>query len=100
MSRSRYAVYWTTPALEDLLRVVDYIRQDNPAAARRMYAAIRKRTGALAVNPRIGRIVPEFNEELRRELIHAPYRIIYSVIPQERRVEIRAVVHSARLMVQ
>ncbi|MBI3695851.1 MAG: type II toxin-antitoxin system RelE/ParE family toxin [Acidobacteria bacterium] len=36
----------------------------------------------------------------RRELIHLPYRIIYRVVPSEARIDVVAVVHSARLLVQ
>jgi plasmid stabilization system protein ParE len=47
----------------------------------------------------LGRVVPEYGDELRREVIYAPYRIVYRVVPAERRIEIVAVVHSARLLV-
>jgi toxin ParE1/3/4 len=29
------------------------------------------------MHPDIGRVVPEFNDELIRELIHSPFRIVY-----------------------
>ena len=31
----------------------------------------------LSKHPDIGRVVPEFDDELIRELIHSPFRIVY-----------------------
>ena len=69
-------------------------------AARRLFEGVLRRTNPLETFPRLGRVVPEYGDELRRELIHPPYRILYDLSPAERKILIVAVVHSARLLVQ
>ena len=99
MAERKYRVEWTIPALDSLIQAVTFIRRDNPAAARRLYEAVLRRTEPLAKYPMLGRTVPEFNDQFCRELIHPPYRIIYQVFPAQQKVEIIAVVQSARLLV-
>jgi plasmid stabilization system protein ParE len=77
-----------------------FISGDSSAAATRLCHGIRRRTDPLRLYPFLGRVVPEYGDQLRRELIHPPYRIIYQVFPEQQKVEIPAVVHSARLLVQ
>jgi toxin ParE1/3/4 len=48
-------VRWTRPARDDLIRIQDYIAQDNPRAAFRVVETIRERTGKLVEHPRSGR---------------------------------------------
>ena len=40
-------------------------------------AAILEHCGMLQIHPDAGRVVPEFNLENIRELIHAPFRLVY-----------------------
>jgi toxin ParE1/3/4 len=46
--------------------------------------------------PRIGRIVPEYREERLRELIMAPYRIVYEIDDEATTLTILRIWHSAR----
>lgn len=48
------------------------------------------------ISPRIGRVVPEFDDPAIRELIVQKYRIIYRVTDHS--VTIAAVIHGARLL--
>ena len=50
---------WTRRALNDLREIGSYIRQDNPAAARRWVARLRERADKAAEMPLSGRVVPE-----------------------------------------
>ncbi len=43
----------------------------------------------------IGRIVPEFNNEILREIIYKDYRIVYKILKEEN-IEILAVYHGAK----
>jgi len=36
-----YKIKWTSNAKEDLLNIVDYIKQDNLSAARKVYGQIK-----------------------------------------------------------
>ena len=49
-------IRWTRPARDDLIRIQDYIAQDNPRAAFRVVETIRKRTGKLVEHPRSGSV--------------------------------------------
>ena len=73
----RAAIRWTVPALADLGELRDYVARDDPGAARRLAAAIRKRVEALAEHPRLGRVVPELPGRDLREVVVPPCRIVY-----------------------
>ena len=52
------------------------------------------RSERLASLPRLGPIVPEYEEETLRELFEDPYRIVYKIADQQ--IDIVAVIHAAR----
>ena len=62
-------IIWTTFALEDLQSVYDYIALDSPTYAIRFIDKLVERVDILIDHPEAGRIVPEFEDELIRELI-------------------------------
>lgn len=87
-------VYWTENALADLEAVEAYIARHSQRYARSLVERIFARSESLALQPRIGPMVPEFEEDSLRELFEDPYRIIYRITDQ--RIDIVAVVHAAR----
>jgi toxin ParE1/3/4 len=91
-----YAIGWAESALEDLKDLVRYIAADNPVAAERFGKAIIRRVEVLATFPRTGRIVPELSDDLLREVIWTPYRIVYEVDDSLLRVSVVRVWHGAR----
>ena len=48
-------IRWSPEAAKDLSRIVEYIRQENPAAAQRIAKTIYERAGALESLPYLGR---------------------------------------------
>ncbi|WP_421844695.1 type II toxin-antitoxin system RelE/ParE family toxin [Marinobacter algicola] len=65
-------------ALEDLQAIQTYYReQDVPHIGDDFVAAILKHCGMLQTHPDAGRVVPEFSLDHIRELIHAPFRVVY-----------------------
>jgi len=48
----------------------------------------------LARFPRLGPVVPEYNDDTLRELLEQPYRIIYRLL--DKQVDVIAVIHAAR----
>jgi len=58
---------------------VDYIAQDDYTTAKRRARDLISSTDKLSDQPRLGRIVPEFNEETLRELIVGNYPIAYRI---------------------
>ncbi len=88
---------WTNIALDDLRAIYDYVAQDSPKYADRLIDKIVEKVDVLKQHPRIGRKVPEFDNELIRELIEGSYRIIYR-IDSEEEIGIARVHHAARLL--
>jgi len=87
-------VEWTEPAVADLEGIRDFIARDSEYYAARFVEKALEAVEKLAKFPKIGRSVPEVEEENIRELLLHSYRIIYRVEP--RRVLILTVIHGAR----
>jgi toxin ParE1/3/4 len=75
----RARLFWTGPALLDLEEIRRYVSLDKPSAARQLAESIRKKVLRLKAHPLSGRKVPELAELGYREIVVAPYRIIYEV---------------------
>ena len=88
------SVRWTVGAREDLRAIVTYVSQDSPtyaaATGGRIVAAVER----LRRYPRLGRVVPEYEDQRIRELVVGSYRIVYHV--QRQQVGILAVVRGSR----
>ena len=53
------------------------IKEGVPQIGQGFVTAIVEHIETLSAHPDIGRVALEFNDELIRELIHAPFRIVY-----------------------
>lgn len=87
---------WSPAARLDLREIFAYIAGDNPAAARKFIRSIFHTIERLPLFPESGRIVPEFNDPMIREVIRRPCRIVYRITPHEQTIEIARVWHAAR----
>jgi toxin ParE1/3/4 len=87
-------VCWTEAALGDLRAIEAYIGRRSPQYAQGMVERIFARSERLSFQPRLGPIVPEYEEETLRELFENPYRIVYRIADQQ--IDVVAVVHAAR----
>ncbi|HXD33915.1 MAG TPA: type II toxin-antitoxin system RelE/ParE family toxin [Pyrinomonadaceae bacterium] len=87
-------IFWTEPAVEDLRELHDYIARDSQAYASRFVERLFSAVERLSDHPKLGRLVPEANDDDIRELLYRSYRIIYRVT--SRRVAVLAVIHGAR----
>jgi len=89
----RLRVRWLQTALANLEAHAQYIARDNPAAARRVVAAIERAAAQLADYPALGR--PGRVEGTRELVVHGtPYIVPYRVRGQT--VQILRVFHAAR----
>lgn len=87
-------VRWSPRAADDLERIVTYVQQDNPQAARRVGQTIYERAGGLQTLPQRGR--PGRVEGTRELVLPAlPFVIVYRVLLDA--VEIVRVLHGAQL---
>lgn len=86
-------VRWTAAAADDLTHIVEYIRNDNPAAAQRVARTIYRSIEKLGKFPRTGRIGLAENT---RELVFAPwpYIAVYEIIDDT--VQVLRVRHAAQ----
>jgi len=88
---------WTELSTEDLKEIFDYIAKDSVRYASITVNKIYNRAQDIIDNPYVGRIVPEINIKVVREVISGNYRIVYKII-NEFQVDILRVYHSARLL--
>ena len=92
-----YQVLWTHTAQQDLTEIIDYIAQDGVDDALMILHRLEAKAALLVTLPNRGRIVPELLHtgiSQYRELISAPWRIIYRV--ESQRVLVMAVLDSRR----
>lgn len=87
-------VIWTEIAIEDIRLIHEYISKDSKRYADRFIEKIINRVTQLENFPRSGRVVPEFDSELIRELIEGNYRIVYKITSDQ--VAVVRVHHAAR----
>ena len=87
-------IEWTEPAVMDLQSIRDYISRDSEYYAARFVEAVIEAVQILIKLPKIGRHVPELEDENIRELLLHNYRIIYRT--ESERILILAIIHGAR----
>jgi addiction module RelE/StbE family toxin len=87
-------VRWSLTAGNDLQDIENFIARDSVLHAIAFIDRIVESTETLLTNSRIGRIVPEFNQQDLREVIIGNYRIVYLVKDDD--IFILRVVHGAR----
>ena len=73
-------VKFTPPADKQFLSLLEYIKADNPAAARKLLETVRDSFESVRTFPAMGRLVPEFPDLGFREIIAKPYRFFYDVV--------------------
>lgn len=88
-------VEWSPNALDDIEQIAEFITRDSNYYARSVVGQIVERTSLLKKFPKQGRIVPELNNEMIREIFVYQYRIIYE-ISDSKTVLILVVIHGSR----
>jgi len=92
-----FHVLWTHTAQQDLTEIIEYIAQDSAGVALETLLKLEAKAALLLTLSNRGRIVPELlhtGVSQYRELISAPWRIVYRVERQQ--VLIMAVLDSRR----
>ncbi len=92
-----YQVSWTLTAQQDLTEIIEFIAQDSIGDALSILQKLETKASLLITLPNRGRVVPELLHtgiSQYRELISAPWRIVYRV--ENRQVLIMAVLDSRR----
>ena len=90
-----FKVHWAGIAEEDLKNIILYIAEDSPTNARNIFEKIKETASSLTLFPERGRIVPELQDQgifLYRELIIAPWRLVYRIA--DKKVYVLSVIDS------
>ncbi|MGF7186466.1 addiction module RelE/StbE family toxin [Desulfitispora alkaliphila] len=87
-------IVWTEPAVSDLEAIRDYIKRDSLVYADRFVENVIETVEKLNSFPRMGRVVPEAEDESIREVLLYNYRIIYKV--EKSQILILALIHGVR----
>lgn len=88
-------VKFTDYALKDLERLKDFIAKDSQYYADSFVENVFEAVESLSLFPKMGRKVPEINEENTREIIYKSYRIIYKIDKNDT-IWIVTIVHGSR----
>ncbi|OGS82034.1 MAG: plasmid stabilization protein [Gallionellales bacterium GWA2_59_43] len=92
-----HLVSWTHTAQQDLTEIINYIAQDSVDEALAILHKLETKAALLMTLPNRGRVVPELLHtgiSQYRELISAPWRIVYRV--ENKQVLIMSVLDSRR----
>lgn len=91
----KYQVVWSSIAENDLINIIEYIADDSPSNAFKIFKNIKQKASMLFTFPERGRIVPELRDQgilQYREIIIPPWRILYRI--SEKSVYVLSVVTS------
>ena len=91
-----HKIIWSPAAREDLKNLVSFIGQNNPIKAEEFGLSVLEQVEQASIFPESGRIVPEFEIDTLRELILAPYRIVYRINHKAKVIDVSRVWHSKR----
>lgn len=91
-----YTVVLSPKAVGDLEAIVRYIALNNPEAARRVGQRLLNKTKELSQFPFKGQMVVEFNSPAIRQVILKPYRIVYRVEEDKKRICVARFWHSSQ----
>jgi toxin ParE1/3/4 len=87
-------INWTDESLAWLKEIHDFIALDNENISKRVITEIIERTEILKDFPLIGQRLQDWPDENIRMILYGHYRIVYSVVSDER-VDILGVYHGA-----
>lgn len=91
-----YQLIWSPAARDDLHYIVSFISRDSRQRAEAFAYRLIRGTDKLKSFPEVGRVVPEFDNQMLREIFVRAYRIVYRVDHEKKLVEIARVWHAAR----
>ena len=86
---------WTDQAITDLINIAEFIRKDSAKYAKITVQRIRTSARQISQFPFSGRLVPETEMDILREIIIGNYRLIYKIVSKER-IDIITVFHSSK----
>ena len=89
-------VIWSAIVRKDLRNIATYLAEDRRSLVAEYYLQLIEFAESAGDFPRLGRVVPELENENVREILRSPYRIIYEIFPAQPRPVIMRVWRGAR----
>ena len=93
----KYQVVWSNIAENDLKNIIEYITDDSPPNALKIFNRIKQKASGLNTFPERERIVPELQDQgvlQYRELIIPPWKLLYRI--SEKNVFVLSILDSHR----
>lgn len=91
-------IFISDSAIRDFEGIKEYYEEEGvPHVGKQFISSIIDHIRTLRDNPDIGRMVPEFGEPKIRELLHAPFRVVY--LREQRSIHVVRVWRSERELV-
>lgn len=90
-------VNWTPQSIEDIENIAEYISKNSLKYALIQAQDFFDAALILETYPKAGRVVPELDNKIVRELIVGFYRLIYRIKDSDH-IEVLTVYHSMRLL--
>lgn len=78
----RYQVAWAPVAISDVVSILEYLAEEDSSYAEQLLGKLQRQAKSLERFPARGRIVPELKAmgiQFLRELVIAPYRLIFRI---------------------
>lgn len=88
---------WTERAQDDLAVIQAFISRDSPHYASVVVRSLLAAVDRLRDFPESGRTVPEFMNPSVREVVRAPYRIVYRIV-SDLEIHVLTVHHGAQTL--
>lgn len=90
-------VLWTPQARADLHKIHEYVARDSRHYAALVVAELLASVRRLHSFPESGRVVPERNDPIIREIVWRNYRIVYRLVATDSAVHVLTVFRGERL---
>jgi plasmid stabilization system protein ParE len=91
-------VIWSSESLDDIDEIARHIARDSWYYANHIVEQFFELGDSIPEQPRMGRVVPELQQENIRERFLYSYRLVYELHAQE--VRILGVIHGSRLLLE
>ena len=89
-------IVWTKEADFDFSQILAYLSNSSPQYALSLFENVDDALADMKRFPKIGRRVPESDDDNDRELILQPYRLMYRYIEEEDKIYIITIIHGSR----
>jgi addiction module RelE/StbE family toxin len=89
-----YKIIWSPLALDQLEKISDYISKDSDSYAAAVITEMIDSVERLVAFPRIGRRVPESDQDDLREILVRSWRLVYRI--GDGRIDVVEIIHGAQ----